>query len=86
MDYATCNVVYVDRSAGADRLFKRGDELLKTLIEEDDVEEEHLRMEGRAGLQGDRRLLRLNVATLLGTFSEGRPPIDAMRCDARGGH
>lgn len=85
MDYATCNVVYVDRSADDDRLFRRGDELLQTLIDEDDIEEEHLRLEGRTGLQGDRRLLHLNLATLLGTFSEGRPAIHAMRCDAMRG-
>ncbi len=66
MDYGACNVVYVDRSAGENRLIKRGDtpsELFRSkredLVQTDGSNERETRYVDR------------NVQTLLETFSEG---------------
>jgi 3',5'-cyclic-nucleotide phosphodiesterase len=67
MDYAACNVVYLDRRAGGDRLIKRGDVLLNdALVDTAQLEEE------LASVQRDALLLNSNLETLLGTFSEGK--------------
>ncbi len=71
MDYAACHVVYVDRTAGEDRLFGRGEEALEI---ESGVDGLHL--------VGDhtspKEQLLKNVGTLLKTFSEGE-----LRCANR---
>jgi 3',5'-cyclic-nucleotide phosphodiesterase len=65
MDYAACNVVYVNRAAREDALVKRGDVLSAALSPNPpDHVEEHPLPPGRAALNDSLR-------TLLGTFSEG---------------
>jgi 3',5'-cyclic-nucleotide phosphodiesterase len=61
MDYAACNVVYVDRTAREDRLVKRDDVTLNT----PDHGEDHAL--GTPVLDA----VDSNLQTLLGTFSEG---------------
>ena len=65
MDYAACNVVYVDRTADEDKLVKRDDPLL--------ARSEESRNPARGGAQFYRSASPVNdnLRTLLGTFSEG---------------
>jgi 3',5'-cyclic-nucleotide phosphodiesterase len=65
MDYAACNVVYVDRAARGDRLVKRKD-LLSTALSSSPLNhvEEHELLPGYAALSD-------NLQALLGMFSEG---------------
>lgn len=63
MDYAACNVVYVDRSAKEDKLVKRDDAISTESVE--NVSDGH-------ALRRDPSPVRDNVRTLLGTFSEGK--------------
>jgi 3',5'-cyclic-nucleotide phosphodiesterase len=73
MDYAACNVVYVDRTAPEDQLVRRDDVSLAPLLVD---QPNHLHGHAptlRAGV------LSTNLQTLLGTFSEGSSlsaPID----------
>lgn len=64
MDYAACNVVYVDRSAREERLFKSDDPALAHL----DVEDGQGMV---APLIGQDGILDANLCALLKTFSEG---------------
>jgi hypothetical protein len=57
MDYAACNVVYVDRTAQEDRLVRRED-ATSTAGSDADIAPSPI-------------LLEKNLQTLLGTFSEG---------------
>jgi hypothetical protein len=61
MDFATCNVIYVDRGVGEDKLVRRGS--IKS-----NANGLHL---GSDGLSDDREQVCLNVKTLLRTFNEG---------------
>lgn len=66
MDYAACNVVYVDRTSREDRLVKRDDATTTaTSIRIPDSTEDH------ASDTGDPDAVDSNLQTLLGTFSEG---------------
>ena len=67
MDYAACNIIYVDRAAGEDKLVKRASTLLS---QEDPHSKVLLQVDGSA--HGELRNADRNVQTLLGTFSEGR--------------
>lgn len=58
MDYAACNIIYVDRRAGTDRCIKR--------------EEAAPPESPNANLDSEIHYVHRNVQTLLGTFSEGR--------------
>lgn len=66
MDYAACNIIYVDRAGGEDKLVKRASAPLSQ-------EDPHLKLlpqfDGSAN--GELRTVDHNVKTLLGTFSEG---------------
>lgn len=63
MDYAACNIVYVDRTAGEDRLLKRGDTLTKS----------HDANSAEAGdpTHSARKHVEDNLRILLEVFSEG---------------
>jgi 3',5'-cyclic-nucleotide phosphodiesterase len=65
MEYATCNIIYVDRTAGEDRLIRRGDVTFNSL----EANSPDFRwVNGSAnGEECD-----VNLQTLLGAFSEGR--------------
>jgi hypothetical protein len=67
MEYAVCNLVYVDRMAGVDRLIRRGDASIKSL------ETNSSNFRWGNGLT-NRELFdpNGNLQTLLGTFREGR--------------
>lgn len=66
MDYAACNVVYVDRSAQEDRLVKKEEfSAASTTAGADRAEG------GRAEPAPSRLGADENLRTLLGTFSEG---------------
>lgn len=69
MDYAACNVVYVDRAAKEDRLVKREDSLPSSARSIDLANH----AEGHAQRQPGSFPLDTNLQTLLATFSEGRP-------------
>lgn len=64
MDYAACNVVYVDRAAGEDRSYKKGEQLFTSETKLSDLSLESEDVRKRA-----RRRLHQNVETLLKTFS-----------------
>lgn len=66
MDYAACNVVYVDRSAREDGLVKRED--ATSTASTDDVLNY---ADGHAPVRS-LGAVDANLQTLLGTFSEGR--------------
>lgn len=66
MDYAACNIIYVDRAAGEDRLARRKSTLLSP---EDPHSKVLLQFDGSAN--GELRTTDHNVQTLLGTFGEG---------------
>jgi hypothetical protein len=66
MDYAACNIIYVDRAAGEERLVKRGSTLLS---QEDPQSKVLLQLDGSAN--GELRCADHNVQTLLGIFGEG---------------
>lgn len=63
MDYAACNVVYVDRSAREDRLVKNDDPALAHLATKDD--------DAIAPTFGNGGHVDVNIRTLLGIFTEG---------------
>ena len=66
MDYAACNVVYVDRTAREDMLVKRDDVTsTASLIDTPNLDQNHA--------LGHRvpDTVESNLQTLLGTFSEG---------------
>ena len=67
MDYAACNVVYVDRTAQEDKLVRRED--VTSAASKDSTSSS---AEGDAPVRGSSRALEQNLRTLLGTFSEGR--------------
>jgi 3',5'-cyclic-nucleotide phosphodiesterase len=67
MDYAACNVVYVDRTARDDRLAKREDAIPGSAVE-NHVDHD----EGLARVNSHPTALESNLRTLLETFSEGR--------------
>lgn len=66
MDYAACNIIYVDRTAGEDRLVKRGP---GPLSQDNPYSRALPQTEGSVD---ELRNADRNVQTLLGTFSEGR--------------
>jgi hypothetical protein len=66
MDYAACNVVYVDRTAGEDKLVKRDD---ATSPGSTETPSNHA--EEYASAHQSPSLVDDNLRTLLGTFSEG---------------
>jgi hypothetical protein len=65
MDYATYNVVYVDRAAGEDRLVRREDVPSTVSSPPPTHVGERAPLPGRAPVSE-------NLHTLLGSFSEGR--------------
>jgi 3',5'-cyclic-nucleotide phosphodiesterase len=66
MDYATCNVVYVDRTAREDKLVKRDDAIsTASLIDTPNHAQNH----APGPLVPDA--VDSNLQTLLGTFTEG---------------
>ena len=67
MDYAACNVVYVDRTAQEDKLVKREDATSTASTAADDA---HNYADGYAPTRTPRATDD-NLRTLLGTFSEG---------------
>ena len=68
MDYAACNVVYVDRTAREDRFVKRDDATAKPSRETPpDHAGEHAPVRPVSAVDA-------NLRTLLGTFSEGTYP------------
>jgi 3',5'-cyclic-nucleotide phosphodiesterase len=58
MDYAACNIIYVDRRAGENRYIKR---------------EAAPSESSNANSDGEGNYVDRNIRTLLGTFSEGKP-------------
>jgi 3',5'-cyclic-nucleotide phosphodiesterase len=62
MDYAACNIVYVDRTAGEDRLLKK-DDIFPAQVDGANISKD-LNNSGHSELKE-------NLKTLLGTFSEG---------------
>ena len=73
MDYASCYVVYVDRTACEDRLFSNDDEEGMPL-------EDHLKsleLDGGIPEKNRHKQLHDNIATLLSTFGGGK----RLRCE-----
>jgi hypothetical protein len=70
MDYAACNVVYVDRTAREDKLVKRDD---ATSPGPPDTPPNHA--EEYSSAQRTPSVVDGNLRTLLGTFSEGMSKI-----------
>ena len=66
MDYAACNIIYVDRAGGENRLVKRA----STLLGQEDPHSKIL-PQSDGSVNGKLRNVDHNVETLLGTFSEG---------------
>jgi 3',5'-cyclic-nucleotide phosphodiesterase len=66
MDYAACNIVYVDRRAGGDRLVKR--EPTQSNLSDFKTE---VSSQTDAQAVADHHDVQRNLETLLGTFSEG---------------
>ncbi len=66
MDYAACNLVYVDRTAGEDRLIKRGDAPLRSYSFK--VETNGQRANSSEGVSVH---VNGNIEVLLEIFSEG---------------
>jgi 3',5'-cyclic-nucleotide phosphodiesterase len=66
MDYAACNIIYVHRAAGEDRLLKRSDASQKS----PDADSIGLAVGGEPA-RADHPDVENNIQTLLGTFSEG---------------
>jgi len=69
MDYAACNIIYVDRRAGEDRCIKRDvapSESSNTIAHAHELPKHDT-------LVGEFHHVGRNVQTLLGTFSEGAP-------------
>jgi 3',5'-cyclic-nucleotide phosphodiesterase len=66
MDYAACNVVYVDRAAKEDKLVKREDVIpsVSSIIIPDQID-------GQAHSRPHSFTLEENLQTLLATFGEG---------------
>lgn len=64
MDYAACNVVYVDRTAGEDKFVKRQDATSPAPSDVTNAGEFGQIRRGSSSLDH-------NLRTLLGTFSEG---------------
>lgn len=76
MEYAACNVVYVDRTAKEDRLVTR-DDTLSTSTDQDSAPS---LTESHALARRSQSFLDDNLRTLLGTFSEGSFPT-LWQCD-----
>lgn len=70
MDYAACNVVYVDRAAKVDKLVKREDVIPS--VSSIDIAD---KVDGQAHSRRYSFTLEENLQTLLATFSEGLPSI-----------
>jgi 3',5'-cyclic-nucleotide phosphodiesterase len=66
MDYAACNIIYVDRRAGEDRCIKKA----TGLLESSNANAHELPKHGTP-IGGEIPHVDRNVQTLLGTFSEG---------------
>jgi len=66
MDYSSCNVVYVDRTAKEDRLIGRKDSISSTTVENSVAHETPL-----SSTATHQTTCDVNVRTLLETFSEG---------------
>jgi len=66
MDYAACNIIYVDRSAGENTIIRRG----AARLESQDANSQGL-LHPVSLLNHEKRDVDRNVQTLLGTFSEG---------------
>lgn len=69
MDYAACNIVYVDRTAKEDRLVRR-----KASVSSSSGEVYTEGAEVLTPLPSNPTTCDLNVRTLLETFSEGEVP------------
>jgi 3',5'-cyclic-nucleotide phosphodiesterase len=70
MDYAACNVVYVDRAAKGNKLVKREDAILSP----SSINVPN-HTDGHALTQRGSFTLDANLQTLLATFSEGMPRV-----------
>lgn len=68
MDYAACNIIYVDRRAGEDRCIKRD-----AARPESSNANAHELPKHDSPVGGEIPHVDRNVQTLLGTFSEGAP-------------
>jgi 3',5'-cyclic-nucleotide phosphodiesterase len=66
MDYAACNVVYVDRAAKEDKLVRRDDVIPS--VSSIDISDQ---VDGQAHSRRHSFTLEENLQTLLATFSEG---------------
>lgn len=66
MDYAACNVVYVDRTAREDRLVKRDDAISATEDKGPETADDY------APISNGPSPIDENLQVLLETFSEGR--------------
>lgn len=67
MDYAACNVVYVDRTAQEDRLVKRDEATLIGSADKSSIPSDNYAPDSRAP-----GTVEENLQVLLETFSEGR--------------
>ena len=67
MEYAACNVVYVDRTAEEDKLVKRDD-----VIWSPSTNSAQNHVEGDLPAQSSPSHVDANLQTLLRTFSEGQ--------------
>jgi 3',5'-cyclic-nucleotide phosphodiesterase len=68
MDYAACNIIYVDRRAGGDKCIKRNAPPSESFNASAHELPKHEKIVGDELSNVDR-----NVQTLLETFSEGAP-------------
>jgi len=81
MDYAACNVVYVDRAAQEDKLVRRED--VGSSPSSFNLSE---RAEGPGLTRRNTFTLDVNLKTLLATFSEGKLeafPLPSVPCSSR---
>lgn len=67
MDYAVCNIIYVDRSAGEDRYIKRD----ATALESPSTNLDELSKLDAPPVSGEVHHVHRNIQILLETFSEG---------------
>lgn len=77
MDHAACNVVYVDRTAGEDRLVRRSD--IPSQSDGASGSDCNHHNVSAASLRGSR--FDQDVVTLLGTFNEGKTSLSGMCID-----
>jgi 3',5'-cyclic-nucleotide phosphodiesterase len=68
MDYAACNIIYVDRKAGGDRCIKRDAPPPKSFNANAYESPKH-----ETTVSDEVSHVDHNIQTLLGTFSEGAP-------------